>query len=114
DGGKSGLPAIAPGEAVDVVAGLVVAGEDAGRHHAVEVLGRLGVDGAIIRVDAGAEVDLGLGDMQEAPRLVLGALARLRAGEHVVGRRENLGGASRRGTQGTKGLNEGQTVSPRM
>ena len=108
DAGEPGLHAVAPGQPVDVVAGLGVAHEHAGRDHAGEVLGRLGVDGAVIRVDRRIEVDLGLGDVQEAPRLALGALARLRAREHVIGRGQDFGGAAGRGTQRAKGLDERQ------
>ena len=46
--------------------------------------------------------------MQKAPWLALGALARFRAGEHVIGRRQNFGGASRRRPQRAKGFYQGQ------
>jgi len=58
--GEPGLPAVAPGQPVDIVAGRRVAGQHAGRDHAGEIVGGLGVDGAIVRVDARVEVDLGL------------------------------------------------------
>ena len=113
DCGKPGLRAVAPGQAVDVIAGLGVADQNAGRGHALEVFGRLGVDGAIIGVDGGIKVDLGLRNMQEAPRLVLRARARLRAREYVIGRRQDFAGASRCRTQRPEGFYERQAASPR-
>src|SRR5262249_22143606 len=68
----------------------------------------LGVDGSVVRIDPRIEVDLGLRDVKEAPRFAIGALARLRAREHVIGRRKDFSGTSRRGTQSTEGLNERQ------
>ncbi len=108
DRGEAGLHAAVPGQPVDVVGGLGVADQRAGLDHVVEILPRLGVDRLVVRIDRRVEVDLGLGDMQEAPRLALGALARLRARQHVVGRREDFGGAAGRRAQRTEGGNEGQ------
>ena len=107
-GGEAGLRAAAPSEPVDVIAGLGVARQDAVGDHLCEILGRLGVDRAIVGVGRGVEVDLRLRDMQKAPRLARGARARLRAREHVIGRRQYLGGASGRGAQGAEGFNERQ------
>src|SRR5262249_49493408 len=65
---EPGLLAVAAGQAVDVVTGLGVADQHAGRDHAAEILGGLGIDRTIVGVYAGIEVDLGLGDVEEAPR----------------------------------------------
>src|SRR5262249_24554874 len=86
--------------------------DDAGGDHPGEVLARLGVDRGRIGVDAGVEVDFRLRDVEEAPRLALGALARLGAREHVIGRRQDLGGAPGCRTQRTKRGNERQRASP--
>ena len=110
--GEPGLLTVAPGQPVDVVAGLRVADQDAGRDHAAEVLRRLGVDGAVVRVGRRIEIDLGLRDVQEAPRFALGAFACLGAGQHVIGRRQDLAGPPRRRAEGTEGSNERQ--SPRL
>ena len=109
---EAGLDVTAPGQPVDVVAGLVVAHEHAGGDHAPQILRRLGVDRAVIGIGRRIEIDLRLGDVQKAPRLAGGALARLGAGEHVIGRRQNLGGASRRRPQRAKGFYQGQTATP--
>ena len=104
DRGKAGLSAVAPGLPVDVVAGLGVADQHAGRDHPVDVLGCLGVDGAIVGINRRVEVDLGLRDVEEAPRLALGPLARLGARKHVVRGRQDFGCPSRRGRRARKGL----------
>jgi hypothetical protein len=108
DAGEARLRAVAPGQPVDVIARYCVAHQHAGVDHALEVIGRLGVDRVIVGADRRIEIDFGLGDMQKAPRLALGVLARFRAGEHVVGWRQNFGGALGHGTQGAKRLNERQ------
>ena len=108
---EAGFDVAAPGQPVDVVAGLVVANENAGGDHAAQIFRRLGIDRAGIGIGRGIEVDLGLGDVEKAPRLAGGALARLGAGQHVIGRRQNLGGASRRRPQRAKGLYQGQVES---
>ncbi len=109
---EPGLGAVAPGQPVNVIARLGIADHDAGRDHALEIFGRLGIDRRIVRIDRGIEIDLGLRDMQEAPRLAFGAQARLRAREHVIGGRQDLGGAPGSGPQRTEGLNERQEASP--
>src|SRR5262249_35025067 len=81
-----------------------------GFDHAIEVLGRLGVHRLVVGVDLRVEVDLGLGNVQEAVWLALGAFARLRAREHVIGRRQNLGGAVGLGAQRRKRLDERQRL----
>ncbi len=106
DAGQAGLPAAGPRRAIGVVVGVGVADEDALGDHALEVLGRRGVDRGRIRVGARRQVDLGLGDVQEAPRLAPGPLARLRAREHVVGRRDDLARAGGHRAQGTEGTDE--------
>ena len=105
---EAGLDAAAPGQAVGVVAGLVVAHERAVGDHAAKILAGLGVDGAVVRVDRRIEIDLGLGDVQKAPRLAFRAIARFRARKHVVRRRKNVRRASRRRPQRAKGLYQGQ------
>src|SRR5262249_9087678 len=54
------------------------------------------------------EVDLGLGDVQEAPRLAAGALARFRTRQHVIGRGQNLSGAAVGRAQRAEGLDQRQ------
>ena len=108
DRGEAGLDAIAPGQPVGVIAGLVVAHEHAGGDHAPKILGGLGVDRAVMRIDRRIEIDLGLGDVQKAPRLALRAIARFRARKHVVGRRQNVRRAPRRRPQRAKGFDQGQ------
>ena len=95
DRGEAGLHPVAPGQPIDVIEWRGVAHQHAGLDHALQVLGGLGVDRAVVGVGLGIEVDLGLGDMQEAPRLARGALARLRARKHVIGRRQDVGGRVR-------------------
>ena len=92
------LDVAVPSQAVDIVTGLVVTEQHAGGDHVPQILGGLGVDHAIVGVDCRRKIDLCLGNVQKAPRLALGALARFRAGENVVGRRENFGRAPRRRT----------------
>src|SRR5262249_51625500 len=75
---EPGLLAVAAGQAVDVVTGLGVADQHAGRDHAAEILGGLGIDRTIVGVYAGIEGDLGLGGLEGAPRLGFGARARPR------------------------------------
>ena len=76
-------------------------------------VGRAGlrVNRGVIRVDRRIEVDLRLGDVQKAPRLSFDAFARLGAGQHVIGRREDLGRAPGGGPQGAKGFDQGQRGS---
>ena len=105
---EAGLDATLPSQAVGVVARLVVAHEHALGDHAAKVLARLGVDGVVVGIDGRIEIDLGLRDVQKAPRLALGAIARLRARQHVVRRSENLRRASRRRPQSAKGLYQSQ------
>ncbi len=110
-GGKPGLHPVAPGQPIDVVAGPGIAHEHAGRDHPLQVVRGLGVDGTVVGVERRVEIDLGLRDVQEAPRLAFGALARLGARQHVVGRREDLGGAARRGTERAERLDQRQRTS---
>ena len=109
---ETGLDVATPGQPVDVVAGLVVAHEHAGGDHALQIVGGFGIHGAVVRIDRLIEIDLRLGDVQEAPRLALGALARLGAREHVIGRRQHFGRASRRRPQCAKGFDQGQVATP--
>jgi hypothetical protein len=109
--GEPGRNVAAPGRAVDVIARLGVANEHAGRDHGFEALGGLGIDRAIVGIGRRIEVDLRLGDVQKAPRLALGALARLRAREHVIGRGQNFGGTSRRRPQRAEGFYQGHLAS---
>ena len=102
DAGKARLPAARPGGAIGIVVGVGVAHQHALAAHALEVLGRGGVDRRRIGVGADGQIDLGLGDVQEAPGLALGALARLRAREHVVGRGDDLAGVGRHGAKRTE------------
>ena len=96
DRSEAGFHMTVPGEPVDVVARLVVALQHAGRDRALQILGGLGIDRAVIGVDGRRQIDLRLGDMQETPRLARGALARFGARENVIGRRENFSRATRR------------------
>ena len=76
--------------------------------HAAEVLGRLGIDRVVMGIDRRVEVDLRLGDMQEAPGLGRSPRTRLLARQDVVGRGKNFRGARRRRAQRAKGLDQGQ------
>ena len=49
--------------------------------------------------------------MEEAPRLALRALPRLRARQHVIGRREDLGGPPGAGRSARKGWMRGKVGS---
>ena len=93
---ETGLHAAVPGEPVDVIGRLGVADQRAALDHMVKVLPGLGVDRLVVRVDRRGEVDLRLRDVQEAPRLAFGALARLRAREDVIRRRQDFGGTAGR------------------
>ena len=108
---KPGRNVAAPGHPIDVVAGLGVADQHAGGDHGFKVLGGLGIDRGIVGVGRRIEIDLRLGDVQKTPRLALGALARLSAREHVIGRGQNFGGASRRRPQRAEGFYQGHWVS---
>jgi hypothetical protein len=110
---QSRLRVIARGNAIDVVRGRRVAYEHARVEHPREVLGGLRVDRRRVRIDTRRQVDLGLRDVQEAPRAARRARARLVRGDHVVGRRDDVGGAAGRGAQGRKRTNEGQGSSGR-
>ena len=93
---EAGLHAAVPGEPVDVIGRLGVADQRAALDHMVEVLPGLGVDRLVVGIDRRGEVDLRLRDVQEARRLAFGALARLRARENVVRRRQDFGGTAGR------------------
>ena len=60
-----------------------------------EVFRRLGVDGRVVGIDVGVEIDLRLRDVQKTPRLAGGPLARLGARQDIVRRRQHLAGAAR-------------------
>ena len=106
--GKAGLHMTAPSQPVHIVTRLVVAAQDAGADHALQILGGFGIDRGVIGIDRRGQVDLRFGDVQEAPRPAFDTLARLGAGQHIVGRRQNFAGASRRRPQRAKGLYQGQ------
>ena len=65
-----------------------------------------------IGIDVGGEVDLGLRDVEEAPRLAGRADPRLGARQHVVGRREDLLRPAGRGAKGAERTNQAQGKSP--
>ncbi len=104
--GKARLPPAGPRRAIGVVVRVGVAHKDTLGDHALEVFCRRGVDGIGIGIGARRQVDLGLGDMQEAPRLAACPLARLRAGEHVIGRRDHLARTGRYRAQSPKGADK--------
>src|SRR5690606_39349599 len=62
----------------------LIAPKDVGLEHALEVRAALCIHPRIVRIDVARQIDLGLGDMQEAVRLAGGAHARLLAAQHVV------------------------------
>src|SRR5262249_31654777 len=107
-GGEPGLDTASPGEPIYVVARIWVADQNAGIDHSLEVLGRLGVDCVMIGIDRRIEIYLRLRNVEEAPGSALRAHARLRAGEHVIGRREDFGSEVRHGTQSAEGLDQAQ------
>ena len=111
DAGEAGLPQALPDRAIGVVVRAGVALEHALGDHALQVLRRLGVDGVAVGIGALGQIDLGLGDVQEAPRLAPRPLARLRARQHVVGRCQHLACACRNGAQSPKRLDERQWPS---
>ena len=108
DRGESGLSASAVTQPVNVISGLGIADQHTCRDHAGEVLGGLRIDGLIVRIDRWIEIDLRLGDVQEAPRPSLGALACLCARKHVIRRCQNFPGAPGCRTQRTKRLYQSQ------
>ena len=57
-------------------------------------------------IGIGGQVDLGLGDVEEAPGLAFGAFAGLVAVEDVIGGRGHFGGFFGKGAQAREGANE--------
>jgi hypothetical protein len=91
---------------VEVIARRAVLLQHPFLEHPVEVLLALGVDRRAVGIGAGRQIDLGLGDVQEAPGLAGGAFAGLLAVEHVIGRRGHFGGFIGKGAQAGEGANE--------
>ena len=95
----------APREPVNVIARLVVADQDARGDHVPEILGRLGINGIVVWIGRGVEIDLGLGHMQKAPRLAVGARSRASAlDKHVIGRRQDSAARPGPGRSARKGI----------
>ncbi len=108
DRDEAGLDVAAHDQAIGVVARLAVSHEHALRDHAPEILRGPGVDLGRIRIGAGRQIDLGLGDMQEAPGLAGRLRARLFGRQHVIGWSGNIGRALRHGPQSGEGSNQMQ------
>ena len=107
---KARLMVIAHDQPVEVVAGRAVLLQHPFRDHAVEVFLALGVDRRVVGIGASGQIDLGLGDVEEAPGLASGAFAGLVAVEHVIGGRGHLGGFIGKGAQAGEGANERHRV----
>ena len=91
-GDEARLLVAAHDQPVEIIAGGAVLLQHPFRKHAVEVLLALGVDRRAVGIGAGRQIDLGLGDVKEAPGLAGGAFAGLLAVEHVIGGRGHFGG----------------------
>ncbi len=105
-GDEAGLLMIAHDQPVEVVAGGAVLLQHPFREHALEVFLALGVDLRVMGIGFGGQVDLGLGDVEEAPGLAFGAFAGLAAVEDVIGGRGHFGGFFGKGTQARERANE--------
>ena len=71
-----------------------------------EVFLALGVDRRVVGIGARGQIDLGFGDVEEAPGLAGGAFAGLVAVEDVIGRRGHFGGFVGKGAQAGEGANQ--------
>ena len=112
--GEAGLAPALPGGAIGVVVLARITHDDALGDHALEVLGGFRIDGVRGGIGIRRQIDLGLGDVQEAPRLAARALARLGTGERVIGRCDHVTAARRHGAQRTEGTNERDRLSPAL
>ena len=106
-GHEAGLDMLAHGHPVGVIARRRIADQDAVGDQPVEIFRGFGVNLRGVGVGIGRQVDLGLGDVQEAERLSGSLRAGFGAGQHVVGRGGNIAGAAGRRAQSAEGLDEG-------
>ena len=109
-GDQPGLAVLAHDDAVGVVSCRGVARQHAGVNHRLQVFGGLGVDRGRIRVGTWRQVDLRFGNVQKTPRAARGACPCLLGGQHVVGRSDDIVGASGGGTEGGEGLDQVHAV----
>ena len=111
---EAGLRMCSHHQAVEVVAGLQIAAQNALRGHALQIFRAFGVYGRRIGVGARGQVNLWLGDMQKTPRPPLRPFARLGAAQHVIGgSRDRLGVFGGRAQAG-EGTNQGHAGLPEL
>ncbi len=106
-GHEAGLDMVAHGHPVGVVARRRIADQDTVGDQALEIFRGFGVDLRGVGVGIGRQVDLGLGDVQEAERLSGSLRTGFGAGQHVVGRGGNIAGAAGGRAQSAERLDEG-------
>jgi len=83
-------------------------------NHTVKVLPALCVDRRVIGVGRIGQIDLGSGDVQEAPGTILDQGLRLSPIDHIVGRRHNIVRTTGHRSQTTKRFDQGHTSSWKM
>ena len=103
---KTGLHVVTHLQAIDVVARGCVADQNALLDQAREVFRALGVDRRRVGIGVLREIDLRLGDVQEAVGLAFGARPRLFGVQHIVGRGRHVGRTFGDGTQTAEGTHQ--------
>ena len=106
-GDDAGLDMLAQGQPIGVIARRRIADQDAVGDQAAEIVGRFGVDRGGVRIGIERQVNLGLGNVQEAERLPGRLRAGFGAGQHIVGRGGNIGSAAGGRAQSAERLDEG-------
>jgi hypothetical protein len=94
-------------ETVHVHGGSILAEGIVRLHKLAEVDGALLIDGLVVLVDLGREVNLGASHMQETSRLSLGALACFFGADDIVRNGRNLFDVLREGPHGPKWMQGG-------
>ena len=103
---QAGLHVLSHLQTVDVVAGSLLPHQDPFLDHPLQVLRPLSVDRRIVGIGSLRQVDLRLGDVQEAPGTAGRAFAGLAGVQHVVGRGHHLGGVFGTGSQPPEGTDQ--------
>ena len=105
---QAGLHMAAHDQPIGVVARLTVTREHAICDHAPKIFCGFGVNLGRVRVGAGRQIDLGLGDVQKAPGLAGGLRARLVGRQHVIRWSGDIGRALWHRAQSGEGSNQMQ------
>jgi hypothetical protein len=100
DGYEAGLRVRAHDLAVEVEAGFGVQPQRAVGDEFVEVLAALRIDGRVVEIGGGREIDFRFADVEEAEGIAGGELAGFVRRHHVVGQLADAGGEFRFRTQG--------------